>query len=50
LNIVNIETDGKKVIVYGNEALGRFVEHLGLKTGKTTANKTFDADYKSLTR
>jgi hypothetical protein len=48
LNLVNIETDGKIIIVAGNEAHGRYVEHLDMQTGKTLANKRFDADTKSL--
>jgi hypothetical protein len=48
LNLVNIETDGQIVIVTGNEAHGRYIEHLDIQTGKTLANKEFDADTKSL--
>ncbi len=38
-NRVNIETDGERLIVNGNEAHGQYVEHLDIKTGKTLANK-----------
>jgi hypothetical protein len=48
LNLVNIETDGKIVIVAGNEAHGRYVEHLDIQTGKMLANKKLDPDTKSL--
>jgi len=47
-NLVNIETDGRIIIISGNEASGRYVEHLDSKTGKFLGNKQFDADYKSL--
>ena len=47
-NAVNIETDGKRIIVNGNEDHGRYVEHLDLKTGKTLANKKLEADPKSI--
>jgi hypothetical protein len=50
LNLVNIETDGEIVIVTGNEAAGRYVEHLDLESGKTLANQRFDADSKSFSR
>jgi outer membrane protein assembly factor BamB len=43
-NLVNIETDGQRLIVNGNEGNGRYVEHLDLKTGKTLANKKLKAD------
>jgi hypothetical protein len=48
LNLVNIETDGQIIIVTGNEAHGRYIEHLDLKNGKTLANKKLEADPKSL--
>jgi hypothetical protein len=48
LNLVNIETDGQIVILAGNEAHGRYIEHLDIQTGKRLANKKFDADAKSL--
>jgi hypothetical protein len=48
LNLVNIETDGQRVIVSGNEAHGRYVEILDLRSGNTLANKKLDADPKSL--
>lgn len=41
-NSVNIETDGEKVIIYGNESHGRYVEHLDINTGKMLLNKKFD--------
>jgi hypothetical protein len=41
-NSVNIETDGAKVIVYGNESHGKYVEHVDMKTGKTLLNRAFD--------
>ena len=43
-----LERPGQKVIVMGNEAFGRYVEHLDLHSGKTLANKQLDADPKSL--
>ena len=48
LNLVNIETDGKYIIVNGNEAHGRYVELLDIKTGQTLANKKLKADPESL--
>lgn len=48
LNRINIDTDGKRIIVYGNEANGRYIEHLDLKTGKMLVNKKLPADVKSL--
>jgi hypothetical protein len=48
LNLVNIETDGLRIIVTGNEAEGRYIEHLDLQNGKSLANKKLDADTKSL--
>jgi hypothetical protein len=48
LNRVNIETDGKRIIVNGNEVHGRYVEHLDINTGKTLANKKLAADTESL--
>ena len=50
LNLVNIDTDGKIIVVAGNEANGRYVEHLDIQTGKKLANKKLDADTKSLLR
>ena len=47
-NLVNIETDGNRIVIYGNEAHGRYVEHLDKNTGKFIANKTFK--YESQTR
>lgn len=47
-NLVNIDIDGKRIIVCGNEVGGRYVEHLDVKTGKIIANKKLEADYKSL--
>jgi hypothetical protein len=38
-NRVNIETDGKKIIVYGNESHGRYVEHLDINSVKMFVNK-----------
>jgi hypothetical protein len=46
-NLVNIETDGWRVIVTGNETHGRYVEHLDLASGKTLTNKKLDADPQS---
>jgi hypothetical protein len=46
-NFVNIETDGRRVIISGNEAHGRYIEHLDRQTGKTIANKKLDADPQS---
>jgi hypothetical protein len=48
LNLVNIETDGQIIIVTGNEAHGRYIEHLDIQSGKTLANKKLAADTKSL--
>jgi hypothetical protein len=48
LNLVNIETDGQKLIITGNEAHGRYIEQVDLRSGKTLANKKLDADPKSL--
>lgn len=48
LNLVNIETDGEVIMVAGNEASGRYVEHLKIKNGKFLGNKQFAADYESL--
>jgi hypothetical protein len=48
LNLVNIETDGLRIIVTGNEVHGRYIEHLDRKSGKFLANKKLDADMKSL--
>ena len=47
-NLVNIETDGKVIIIAGNEAGGRYVEHLDIKSGKMLANKQFVEDTQSL--
>ena len=44
---VNIETDGEKVIIYGNESNGKYVEHLDIKSGKMLLNKKFDRSTKS---
>jgi hypothetical protein len=41
-NSVNIETDGEKVIIYGNESNGRYVEHLDINSGKMLLNKQFE--------
>ncbi len=41
-NRVNIETDGKKIIVYGNESNGKYVEHLDINSGKMLLNKKFE--------
>jgi outer membrane protein assembly factor BamB len=45
-NQVNIETDGDLVIVYGNEAHGKYVEQLNINTGKTVANTKFELSTK----
>lgn len=50
LNLVNIDTDGKRVIINGNEAHGRYVEHLDMVTGKTIAHRKLESDPKSLLR
>src|SRR5579859_2019854 len=39
LNRVNIETDGKRIVVNGNEAHGRYIEILSPRTGTTLVNK-----------
>ncbi len=44
-NQVNIETDGKRVVIYGNENDGRYVEHLDINTGKTLANRRFEHEW-----
>jgi hypothetical protein len=41
-NSVNIETDGEKIIVYGNESHGRYVEHLDINSGKMLLNRKFE--------
>ncbi len=41
-NVVNIETDGAKVTVYGNESHGKYVEQLDAKSGKMLVNAKFD--------
>ncbi len=41
---VNIETDGKIVIVNGKEDNGRYVEHLDIRTGKMLRNKKLDPE------
>ena len=38
-NLVNIETDGRIIIIAGNEASGHYIEHLDIKTGKFLGNK-----------
>ncbi|HMF18555.1 MAG TPA: hypothetical protein VKE98_15195 [Gemmataceae bacterium] len=48
LNLVNIETDGERIIVAGNEAHGRYIEHVDCETGKTLANRKVDPDTQSL--
>jgi outer membrane protein assembly factor BamB len=48
LNLVNIATDGQRIIVAGNEAHGRYVEVLDPENGKILANRKLDADPKSL--
>ena len=44
LNFVNIETDGQRILVSGNEAGGRYVELLDIMTGETQANITLPPD------
>lgn len=46
LNKINIENDGKRVIVYGNEAHGKYVETLDIESGKTLSNFRFDLSVK----
>jgi len=41
-NLVNIETDGELIIVFGNETHGRYIEYLDLRSGKTLANKKLE--------
>lgn len=41
-NSVNIETDGEKIIIYGNESHGKYVEHLDIKSGKMLLNKKLE--------
>ena len=48
LNLVNIETDGLGVIITGNEAEGRYIEHLDPQSGISLAYKKLDADEESL--
>jgi hypothetical protein len=49
-NLVNIETDGSRVIVYGNEVHGRYVELLDIHTGKMISNQKLESDTQSLLR
>lgn len=44
-NSINIETDGKRVIVFGKESDGMYVEHLDINTGKTIANQRYEHDW-----
>lgn len=48
LNKVNLNADGDKIVIYGNEASGRYVEILNMRTGRMIANRTLKADFKSL--
>jgi hypothetical protein len=43
-NAINIETDGKRVIIFGKEDDGRYAECLDIVTGATLANQRFDID------
>ena len=43
-NAINIETDGKRIIIFGREDDGRYVECLDINTGVTLANQRFDSD------
>ena len=43
-NAINIETDGKRVIIFGKEDDGRYAESLDITTGATLANQRFDTD------
>jgi outer membrane protein assembly factor BamB len=43
-NRVNIETDGKVIVVTGNEANGKYIEHIDAQNGKTLSNKQIDVD------
>jgi hypothetical protein len=43
-NFINIETDGRRIIVFGNEAHGRYIEQLDIDTGKTLANTRLPVD------
>lgn len=44
-NGVNIEADRGRVIVFGNEAHGRYVEVLDARTGKQLGNQKLEADF-----
>jgi hypothetical protein len=44
-NSVNIETDGQRIIVNGNESHGRYVEILDIETGKRLINKKLEPKY-----
>jgi hypothetical protein len=46
-NFINIETDGKRITVFGNEAHGRYIEQLDTNTGKTLANTQLPVDKSS---
>ena len=50
LNRVNIDIDDQRVIVYGNEAHGRYVEVLDIENGKMIANRKFPPDIDSFER
>jgi hypothetical protein len=43
-NFINIETDGKRITVFGNEAHGRYIEQLDINTGKPLANTRLPVD------
>jgi hypothetical protein len=48
LNLVNIEVDEGAILVFGNEAQGRYIEYVDLETGKTVGHKKLPPDLKSL--
>jgi hypothetical protein len=43
-NYINIETDSRCIIVFGNEAHGRYIEQLDINTGQTLANTQLPVD------
>lgn len=46
-NGVIVECDAGRVVVFGNEAHGRYVEILDARTGRQLGNQKFDADFKA---
>lgn len=46
-NHVHIETDGKRVTIYGNESMGRYVEQLDINTGYVVDHLRLKSEYES---